>query len=204
MTHERRRSALALLGAALLVAGLAACAPKEEAAEPAEEPAAAPAEPAAEEHADHPAPGPGARIFFVEPANGATVTSPVKIVFGAENFIIEKRVEGVINPGAGHHHIGLDTQCLPPGEIIPTAAPWVHFGDGSVDDRVPAAARRAPPGGAGRRRRAPHARRAGSLRRAPRHRGGRSGGAQGRRGDSVAAFRRGPGQDDDAASMTEP
>jgi hypothetical protein len=55
----------------------------------------------------------------------------VKIVFGAENFIIEKRVEGVINPGAGHHHIGLDTQCLPPGEIIPTAAPWVHFGDGS-------------------------------------------------------------------------
>ena len=131
MTHERRRSALVLLGAALLVVGLAACAPKEEAAAPAEAPAAAPAEPAAEEHADHPAPGPGARIFFVEPANGATVTSPVKIVFGAENFIIEKRVEGVINPGAGHHHIGLDTQCLPPGEIIPTAAPWVHFGDGS-------------------------------------------------------------------------
>jgi hypothetical protein len=132
MTHERRRFALALLGVALLVAGLAACAPKEEAAAPAEAPAA-PAEPAsaAEEHADHPAPGPGARIFFVEPANGATVTSPVKIVFGAENFIIEKRVEGVINPGAGHHHIGLDTQCLPPGEIIPTAAPWVHFGDGS-------------------------------------------------------------------------
>ena len=130
MTHERRRSALVLFGAALLVVGLAACAPKEEAAAPAEAPAAEPA-PAAEEHADHPAPGPGARIFFVEPANGATVTSPVKIVFGAENFIIEKRVEGVINPGAGHHHIGLDTQCLPPGEIIPTAAPWVHFGDGS-------------------------------------------------------------------------
>jgi hypothetical protein len=129
MTHEPRRSALALLVAAVLIAGLAACAPKEEAAKPAEE--AAPAEPAAEEHADHPAPGPGARIFFIEPADGATVTSPVKIVFGAENFIIEKRVEGVINPGAGHHHIGLDTQCLPPGEIIPSAAPWVHFGDGS-------------------------------------------------------------------------
>jgi hypothetical protein len=116
----------------LVAAGLASCAPKEETAAPAGEAPAA--EPAAEEHADHDAaaaPGPGARIFFVEPANGATVTSPVKIVFGAENFIIEKRVEGVINPGAGHHHIGLDTECLPPGEIIPTAAPWVHFGDGS-------------------------------------------------------------------------
>jgi hypothetical protein len=129
MTHERKKSALALLAAALLAAGLVSCAPKEEAAAPAEDTAAAPAEHA--DHADAAAPGPGARIFFVEPANGATVTSPVKIVFGAENFIIEKRVEGVINPGAGHHHIGLDTQCLPPGEIIPSAAPWVHFGDGS-------------------------------------------------------------------------
>jgi hypothetical protein len=133
MTHDRNRSALVLLGASLLVIGLGACAPKEEAA-PELAPAEEAAEPAADEHADHAdaaAPGPGARIFFVEPANGATVTSPVKIVFGAENFIIEKRVEGVVNPGAGHHHIGLDTQCLPPGEIIPTAAPWVHFGDGS-------------------------------------------------------------------------
>jgi hypothetical protein len=121
MTHERRRSALALLGAALLIAGLAACAPKEEAAKPADAPAAAPAKPAAEAHADHPAPGPGARIFFVEPANGATVTSPVHIVFGAENFTIEPRGDGAIHPGAGHHHIGLDTKCLPPGEIILTA-----------------------------------------------------------------------------------
>ena len=134
MTHDRQRSALVLLGALLLLIGLGACAPKEEAAPAETAPAAEAAEPAADEHADHadaPVPGPGARIFFVEPANGATVTSPVKIVFGAENFIIEKRVEGVVNPGAGHHHIGLDTQCLPAGEIIPTAAPWVHFGDGS-------------------------------------------------------------------------
>jgi hypothetical protein len=133
MTHELRRSALVLLGAALLVVAFAACAPKEEAAEPAEAPAAAPEEATAEEHADHPAPGPGARIFFVEPANGATVTSPVRIVFGAENFIIEPRGDGAIHPGAGHHHIGLDTHCLPPGEIIPEAAPWVHFGDGKSE-----------------------------------------------------------------------
>jgi hypothetical protein len=134
MTHALRRSALVLLGAVLLLAGLGACAPREEAAAPAEPAAADAAEPATEEHADHDAaavPGPGARIFFIEPANGATVTSPVKIIFGAENFIIEKRVEGVVNPGAGHHHIGLDTDCLPAGEVIPSAAPWVHFGDGS-------------------------------------------------------------------------
>ena len=34
--------------------------------------------------------------------------------------------------GAGHHHIGINTECLPAGEAIPEADPWVHFGDGSA------------------------------------------------------------------------
>jgi len=130
----------------LLLVGLGACAPKEEAAAPADgpndAPAAAPAAPAADEHADHAdagAPPAGARIFFVSPENGASVTSPVHIVFGAEGFTIEPRGDGAVHPGAGHHHIGLDTQCLPAGEIIPTAAPWVHFGDGKseIDFQLP-------------------------------------------------------------------
>ena len=31
----------------------------------------------------------------------------------------------------GHYHLGIDTGCLPPGEIIPEGQGWVHFGDGS-------------------------------------------------------------------------
>ncbi len=92
------------------------------------------------EHVEEAAPPPPAeaaevdtspRIFFVEPAENASVTSPVHFEFGAENFTIEPRVEGEVNPGAGHHHIAIDGHCLPPGEIIPAAEPWVHFGDGS-------------------------------------------------------------------------
>jgi hypothetical protein len=30
----------------------------------------------------------------------------------------------------GHHHVGVDTECLPAGTVIPKASPWVHFGDG--------------------------------------------------------------------------
>ena len=143
MTHDRRRSALVLLAAALLLlAGLAACAPKEEKAASEPPPADAAAAPAADEHADHAAAEPppaGARIFFVEPAMGATVTSPVHIVFGAENFTIEPKGDGSVHAGAGHHHIGIDTECLPPGTVIPSAAPWVHFGDGSsaIDVQLP-------------------------------------------------------------------
>jgi hypothetical protein len=138
MTIERRRSALGLVAVLVLVLAAAGCAPKEPAAESEAAPAAE-AEAAAAEAEDHATMGAadtatGApRIFFVEPAPGATVTSPVHIVFGTENFIIEPRVEGEIHHGAGHHHIGLDTQCVPPGEIIPSAAPWVHFGDGSTE-----------------------------------------------------------------------
>jgi hypothetical protein len=46
---------------------------------------------------------PGARVFIMEPADGATVTSPVRVVFGAEGVKIIP--SGLTLPGAGHHHL---------------------------------------------------------------------------------------------------
>ncbi|MDX1383785.1 MAG: DUF4399 domain-containing protein [Thermoanaerobaculia bacterium] len=120
---------LTLLATLLLLA--AACAPAGE--ETAEEPAAeAPAETAA-------ASGGAPRVFLIQPAEGEEVTSPVHFEFGIENFVIEPREEGVINPGHGHHHIGINTHCLEPGIVIPDAEPWIHFGDGSntIDVQLP-------------------------------------------------------------------
>jgi len=70
------------------------------------------------------------RVWFITPEDGATVTSPVAFEFGSENITIEPK--GDIHEGAGHHHLGLNTECLPAGEAIPEADPWVHFGDGSA------------------------------------------------------------------------
>jgi hypothetical protein len=70
------------------------------------------------------------RIWFIQPEQGADVTSPVAFEFGSENINIEPK--GEVHAGAGHHHIGVNTECLPAGELIPEAAPWVHFGDGSA------------------------------------------------------------------------
>lgn len=83
------------------------------------------AEPAAEEESSD-----APRVFFIEPSDGATVTSPVTFTFGHENYTIEPK--GDVHAGAGHHHIAIDTDCLPPGEAIPEADPWVHFGDGAA------------------------------------------------------------------------
>jgi hypothetical protein len=84
----------------------------------------------------------GPRVFFVQPADGATVQSPVHLEFSTENFQISPVPQGTVTetrPALGHHHVGVDTDCLPTGTEIPRAAPWVHFGDGKnvIDMQLP-------------------------------------------------------------------
>lgn len=74
------------------------------------------------------------RIFFIEPQDGATVSSPVHFKFGAENFTIAPVVDPpVVQKGVGHFHIAVDGECVKPGEIIPKADPYIHFGDGTSE-----------------------------------------------------------------------
>lgn len=72
-------------------------------------------------------------LSWMSPQDGATVTSPVHVMFHATDFEIAAVPDGVVElarPGAGHYHIGVDAECLPVGVDIPKADPWVHFGDG--------------------------------------------------------------------------
>jgi len=96
-------------------------APEPEAtAEPAAAPAAAPAA--------------GPRVFFMQPRNGDTVTLPMEIVFASDMFEISPVPPGDLTearPAVGHYHLGLDTDCLAAGTVIPKADPWTHFGTGN-------------------------------------------------------------------------
>ena len=75
-----------------------------------------------------------ARVFFVEPKNGATVASPLHMKFGSENIQIAAVPQGDVTTarkGIAHYHVGLDQNCLPAGKNIVKGTPsWVHFGDG--------------------------------------------------------------------------
>jgi hypothetical protein len=76
------------------------------------------------------------RVFFVEPQDGATVKSPVKLRFGIEGYELGAVPPGDVTSarqGMGHHHVGVDTECLPPGTVIPKANPWVHHGGGQTE-----------------------------------------------------------------------
>ena len=72
-------------------------------------------------------------VSFVTPADGATVSSPVAMEFIVSNYNISPVPSEVEMPreGMAHHHVGIDTECLPVGEVVPQGDPWVHFGDGS-------------------------------------------------------------------------
>ena len=86
--------------------------------------------------ASDPAPAATPRVFFVAPQDGQmiSVDNPVVFEFGMENYELSPVPEEVEQPraGMGHHHLGVDTECLPAGEVIPQADPWVHFGDAST------------------------------------------------------------------------
>lgn len=77
------------------------------------------------------------RVFFVEPKNGATVTSPVHLKFGSSGTEISPVPAGdvkVARPGMTHYHVGIDQNCLPAGKTIVKGTPsWVHFGKGESE-----------------------------------------------------------------------
>ena len=126
MSEAFKKSAVCLMLALLVV--WVGCAPAQEASE---ETTAAVTQP---DHDAMKTEGEGApRVFFVAPEDGATVTSPVLLQFGAENFVIEPVGEGEIHEGMGHFHIAVNAPCLEPGIVIPTANPWIHFGDGTAE-----------------------------------------------------------------------
>ena len=76
----------------------------------------------------------GARVYFVEPADGAVVSNPVRVEFGLDGMQVVPA--GTRAPDSGHHHVIIDTE-LPPFDLpIPADAQHVHFGDGSTSTEL--------------------------------------------------------------------
>ncbi len=73
----------------------------------------------------------GARAFIIEPADGATVSSPVTVTFGAENIAV--MAAGNNTPGSGHHHLIINAPLPDLGLPIPKSDQYVHFGAGQTE-----------------------------------------------------------------------
>ena len=74
----------------------------------------------------------GATVYIVSPANGETVSNPVKIVFGLDGMGVAPA--GIDYPDSGHHHLLIDAE-LPEnmGLPIPSDDNHRHFGKGQTE-----------------------------------------------------------------------
>jgi hypothetical protein len=76
----------------------------------------------------------GAKVFIIEPKDGAIVSSPVTVKFGIEGM--EVAPAGSDTPNSGHHHLIIDTEFDNTGEAIPADDNHKHFGKGQTETTV--------------------------------------------------------------------
>ena len=82
---------------------------------------------------------PDAKVYFVQPSDGDTVTSPVTIVFGLSGMGVAPA--GTEKENTGHHHLLIDRPLLGQGEDgadelsngLPSDANHMHFGGGQTE-----------------------------------------------------------------------
>lgn len=74
----------------------------------------------------------GAKAYFIAPADGATLSNPVTIVFGLEGMGVAPA--GVEQENTGHHHILINTDAatINMDEPLPATDQIVHFGGGQT------------------------------------------------------------------------
>ena len=78
----------------------------------------------------------GARAYFIQPLNHATVKSPFKVVFGAEGVEVKAVPAGRVPENMGHHDLLIDQEPVAEGQPIPADKQHIHFDDGATRGEV--------------------------------------------------------------------
>ncbi len=79
-----------------------------------------------------PTPAPaGAKAYLIAPADGATVSSPVKVVFGLSGAGVAPA--GTQKDGTGHHHLLIDDPTVDLTVPLPANDQIKHFGNGQTE-----------------------------------------------------------------------
>ncbi|NRB37780.1 MAG: DUF4399 domain-containing protein [Pseudomonadales bacterium] len=72
-----------------------------------------------------------AKVYFISPVDGATVTSPVTVKFGLTGMGVAPA--GVDKANTGHHHLLIDTALPAMDKPVPKDAQHKHFGGGQTE-----------------------------------------------------------------------
>ncbi|TMI98383.1 MAG: DUF4399 domain-containing protein [Bacteroidetes bacterium] len=74
-----------------------------------------------------------ARVYFANLKDGQTVTSPLKVEMGVEAMHVDT-ANGMLKPASGHHHILVDIDSIPTGEVIKKDSVHLHFGNAQTSN----------------------------------------------------------------------
>lgn len=77
----------------------------------------------------------GAEVYIISPKDGASVKSPVKVVFGLKGMGVAPA--GIKMENTGHHHLLIDTDV--PKDLnapLPTSDQVKHFGKGQTETSI--------------------------------------------------------------------
>jgi hypothetical protein len=72
--------------------------------------------------------------YIVSPVDGATVDSPVTVVFGLQGFGVAPA--GTVREKTGHHHLIIDAPLPDMSQPIPANDNYRHFGGGQTQTTV--------------------------------------------------------------------
>jgi hypothetical protein len=83
----------------------------------------------------------GAKVAFIEPLDGATVSGPlengkvaVPVKMGAEGIAVKPA--GPVEAGSGHHHILVDVEPGAAGAVVPADDQHIHFGKAQTEATI--------------------------------------------------------------------
>lgn len=81
---------------------------------------------------DLPAVPDGAKVFFKNLKENATISSPFKLEMGVE--VVKIDTAGPVVAGSGHHHLIIDgPDSLASGTVVPKDSVNIHFGKGQTE-----------------------------------------------------------------------
>ncbi|MEO1542807.1 MAG: DUF4399 domain-containing protein [Pseudomonadota bacterium] len=76
----------------------------------------------------------GAKVFFIEPANGAEISGPVTVKFGLSGMGVAPA--GTEKKHTGHHHILINQKLESYEDSIPADETHKHFGGGQTEAKL--------------------------------------------------------------------
>lgn len=77
-----------------------------------------------------------AKVFFIEPKDGATVSKKFKVKMGVEGVKVRPAGEAPDEITSGHHHLIIDDSSPAKGQPIGTDATHIHFGKGQTETKL--------------------------------------------------------------------